>query len=495
MVHQKTGVDLSAMPDQVLDVGRWRRLLYGFERDDDKGLQATERKGLSRTPLAPAFLRERWAKYFAPRTPKLKEPAPGSDVVQQLHEIQDAMPEEKALYAHTSGDAEKAAMAASAVCKQVFSKMAPKKSNRNTRKLRRQVEGLKGMAEQHKDLGNDVPKSLQNRIKKAEEALEVALDEAAKMAKGLDDVSIRQAIREGCEQAQKELDELDDVRQGFSFGSQPGVPVRLNTEEAKKLSRRIQNQDKLKQIALLGRKLRAEAAEKQKQKSELLRTEVSSVETGQDVDRFLPREIVDMTSPIQELRLTWGIRFAESKCLQYKLQGKEAKQKGPILFCADESGSQSGQPEIETKATALAFLEIARRQKRGWGYIHFDATVTRVDSFPLDGQVDQETLIACMEWFTSGGTNFSVALDKAVQMIESEGFEDADVLMITDGICSTDPGWDERFRSAKKRLKFNVYTVLTGHWATRPTVEKWSDKVFLFNELLSDEFKDKMYAI
>lgn len=44
--------------------------------------------------------------------------------------------------------------------------------------------------------------------------------------------------------------------------------------------------------------------------------------------------------------------------------------------------------------------------------------------------------MAAAETFLGGGTNFQMPLDEALRLMEENGFENADVVFITDGECA-----------------------------------------------------------
>ena len=56
----------------------------------------------------------------------------------------------------------------------------------------------------------------------------------------------------------------------------------------------------------------------------------------------------------------------------------------------------------------------------------------------------------------NGYTDFEAPLTQAVTLIENEGFENADIMFITDGYCSISDEFIESFREKSKQLKFKV---------------------------------------
>jgi hypothetical protein len=55
-----------------------------------------------------------------------------------------------------------------------------------------------------------------------------------------------------------------------------------------------------------------------------------------------------------------------------KLKGVENLGKGPIIVCQDKSGSMDGQRDEWATAVAIAMSELATKQNRAFGVIHFE---------------------------------------------------------------------------------------------------------------------------
>jgi uncharacterized protein with von Willebrand factor type A (vWA) domain len=94
-----------------------------------------------------------------------------------------------------------------------------------------------------------------------------------------------------------------------------------------------------------------------------------------------------------------------------------------------------GQREVWSKACALAMMEVARIQKRGFAVVFFDTQVAA--EFRFDpSKYEADELLKCLEFFSSGGTQIASALHRAVELVTDNEWrpgKDADVVLITDG--------------------------------------------------------------
>jgi uncharacterized protein with von Willebrand factor type A (vWA) domain len=120
----------------------------------------------------------------------------------------------------------------------------------------------------------------------------------------------------------------------------------------------------------------------------------------------------------------------------------------------------AGAKEHWSKAVAIALLTIANQQKRTCRILHFCEIVCRVDDFP-GGSLDPQPLIECIECFYAGGTSWEAPLDSACSIVRSESqYKNADIILITDGLCDVSPRWLSDFKKSQKELEFSTYGVM-----------------------------------
>lgn len=101
---------------------------------------------------------------------------------------------------------------------------------------------------------------------------------------------------------------------------------------------------------------------------------------------------------------------------------------GDIICCLDESSSTEGEAAAWGKAVAMTLLEIAAESRRSFALIHFAGSSScQVDIF-RPGEYSLEDKLTASETFLGGGTNFERPIREAIRLMDTEGFEKADVV-------------------------------------------------------------------
>jgi len=232
----------------------------------------------------------------------------------------------------------------------------------------------------------------------------------------------------------------------------------------------MNSQKLFKLVRELGRMKRlmvASRRERIKQQS----SEVFSIETGDNLNRVIPSEMVKLPHPV--LKLDFLRRFGEKQLLQYALREREEKGKGPIVTCLDLSGSMSGEKEIWAKAVALATLALAVKEKRAYELITFSEEVKMTKEFERDHTPDIEDIVEIAEANYGGGTDFESPLRHAMNAIESKN--KADILFITDGEAGISQKFEDDFSEFKDKTGTKVVSVQIG--GGTHTLKKFCDKI------------------
>lgn len=304
---------------------------------------------------------------------------------------------------------------------------------------------------------------------------------------------LRNALRVGCAAAASAVDEQRDAMDGLvgvamGVGSAPGAAGAADGTHARTLARRLKDDLRLKQIALLAGRFRRIAARKHRERTRHGADDVSDVEQGGDLARLLPLELAKLMHTRTRLAILRDL--AERTALQYRLQGTEAKGKGPIVVCLDKSGSMSGPADIWATAVALALLEIAQREHRAFAVLCFDAHVRYEVLVPAGGELPAEALlVGC-----SGGTDIQLCLDRALTLIaENQGsIRKADVVLITDG--QSDGLYAERVRTRAKDLGTSILGFGIG--IPEQALLVWCDGAYAVQDLarLDDASAEALFA-
>jgi uncharacterized protein with von Willebrand factor type A (vWA) domain len=431
----------------------WQRHLYEDARLTES-VRAAEDKGAERFGAWPLVQRELFGRLYAPGGPKAEPGERGTPWAGRLHEQAEGLPEWRRLAERTRGDAFAAGIAAGSVGAALLGAM-PEDTNqgRDPSGLRAGAEGLAGMAE---DIGADAAARAQARLGRL---LARAEKEGEAVAVGLDGGAVRNALRAACEAAQQEISDAENALRGLGWDAGPGIAGQRGVGSADKaaLAARVAGSIKLRAIARRAGRLRRMAADAVRAKVRHAPDEVADVECGDAVPRLLPAELARYADP--DLEVAFLRDLTERRCLQYRLDGKEPKGRGPIVMVLDESGSMEGEPEVWAKAVFLALHEVALRQNRAVALVQFSSEASRALTF-RPGKPDPEALAAAVESFMGGGTDFGPALMEAVRVVEQEGgFRAADVVLVTDGIAGRPP---QAWRDAKARLGIRCWAVAVG---------------------------------
>lgn len=162
--------------------------------------------------------------------------------------------------------------------------------------------------------------------------------------------------------------------------------------------------------------------------------EIDRVETGNNLERVLP---IELSMP----ETLFFKRFATKELQQFSSPGKDKPHKvedhkrdhrltkGPIIVSIDTSASMNGHPKKIAFSLLKQLLRIARKQKRPCYLISFSV---RAQSIDLSRPRNWKRVDSFLEHGFSGGTNGEQMLAEAIKVLNSESFEMADVLIISD---------------------------------------------------------------
>ena len=104
-------------------------------------------------------------------------------------------------------------------------------------------------------------------------------------------------------------------------------------------------------------------------------------------------------------------------------------------------------------------------------------------------QYTTDDVLKFAESFLCGGTDFEAPLTKAVELIEHEDFQNADVVFITDGYCAAiSDEFASDFCDKSHQLKFTVTGILidTDAPGWDFSLESFCKKIYRLSELTED---------
>jgi len=462
---------------------------YNALRDQSGRLQGCETKGQHVAGWG-STVQDLWADLFK-MAPQHLDPVPaGLELNETLLRQAESLPQWAELRAKTKLDEFNAAIAAASVSDKLAESLPQEVQDwQNTRqKGLRELDKYRQSAEVAEEAGQ---KGRAAKFRKLAAKAEALAEEGKRaLAESLKDneQAIRIALREAAEAAGQEVDEQAAMVEGW--GSEPGSLQTVSAAERLAVADKLRDNRKLRAIAEIAGRLKAIAAMKQATKANHGRDEIVDIEIGKDIPRCLPTELVKLADDDQQ----WDFfrRWHEGSLLMYRTEATEKVGRGPIVLCLDESGSMSGEREIWSKGFALALMFIAQKQRRDFALIHFGSRgQTTTHEFLASQHADPTD--ACMTFLGSGGTDFESPLTEAAHVIADSTFKKADVVFITDGGARVAPEWLTAFLKMKTEKEFKVYSVLIASDEAE-TVKKFSDGVAEMSDVTNDAQATEIFA-
>jgi len=220
--------------------------------------------------------------------------------------------------------------------------------------------------------------------------------------------------------------------------------------------------------------------------------EIIGLRLGKSLEHTLPGELALLTSP--DTAILFDLKYLESRLLCFEMQGiaetlqeemyeedfsiSEDELLGPMIVCIDTSGSMQGQPEYLAKAMALFLASKAKKTNRLCYIINFS---TRIDCFEATGEGSLSTLIHFLMQSFHGGTDAVPALRHAIETMQLESYQRADLLMISDFIMHELPA-DVRDTIGMARINGNrFHSLVIGDCFLHTKLTTHFDKEWVFN--------------
>jgi len=251
---------------------------------------------------------------------------------------------------------------------------------------------------------------------------------------------------------------IEQMGHGFSYNEL----MQMGNVDFQLLAKELEsNVDIQKIIQKLGRNYISE--EKKETISKKLPNEIHSIHKSNELSRLLPIELSSIDD--EDLEYLFYAKYLENSLLTYKLEGekisfKNLKTKGPVVALLDTSGSMNGTPLLKAKALLLAVSKILDSENRELYIILFGAS-NQIKELHIKNTQESNKMMAFISQGFNGGTDFETPLQRSFEIIESHNnFENADILMVTDGICSISDSFKEKLTKQKEMLSFDIYTII-----------------------------------
>jgi uncharacterized protein with von Willebrand factor type A (vWA) domain len=224
--------------------------------------------------------------------------------------------------------------------------------------------------------------------------------------------------------------------------------------------------------------------------------ETRGVRRSGRVARMLASEAALLDHP--RLRLVWHARHAERSLLTYEDDDRLTEvvpqvvpvlretartvpaprlEMGPMLVCVDTSGSMQGGAEQVAKAVVLEAVRTAHAQRRPCHVFAFSGPGEVVDMALAVDPGGLERLTRFMGQGFGGGTDVGAPLERALAILDEQGWQLADLLVASDGEFGATPEVLAALQRARHERGLRVQGVLIGD---RETIgmRKLADDVF-----------------
>ena len=477
---------------QVFENTEWTDFLWeDHQRFKDSARKAIRRGVKSFAEKFKDFGDEAFYRFYSKNPAKKEEPTEGSEWAEKLHKCMEEVPDFQTLKDYCGGSDWKSGIATTAMIEELLKKVTPPENPFSDTEQDQEVVDYLEQLLQEEDLTDKQRGELTNNLKTAQQSLDKKTQQNADNSKLLDETQLRNAVRAAAGSAKSEISNIENAMIGLGCGTGPHDANSRGSMSARKLVDTIKANPKLQEILKMAGRLKRLAQQKQKAKPKLGTNEFSGVLSGDDISRMLPSEAMLLMDP--DMEFIFARKFQERALLEYELKEKPEEERGPIVMLLDCSGSMSyGSRDVWASAVALAFLGVAREQKRDFALLHFSDDVRKTTLFEGKKPVDQEklveTVLACG---SSGGTNFEKPLASGVKVIEHFGaFKKADVIMVSDGDASvSDEFLKTGYIPVKKALEVSCYTILLGSEGNKENTDRFSDQTVRLQDVLKDEHK------
>lgn len=279
----------------------------------------------------------------------------------------------------------------------------------------------------------------------------------------------------------------------------------------------LENDESLKELVdLIGRQeaekeiFEKELREKTEIKTEYhpkpaYRGQISGLRLSGEISSALPTELAMSKNPAT--KLYFSQKFAEKKLLSYayinrqksyrtetvteeiEVAKKETEQKGPVIICVDTSGSMHGTPERVAKTITFALAKKCLEEERKCFLISFSTNIEVQDLSDFKASNGLEALVSFLrKSFNGGGTDASPALEKSLELMQTNVWKNADVLAVTDGEMG---GFSNKLISnvnSQKEKKSKFYLLEVGY-SGNPEVIKVFDEHWQYDTNARDSMR------
>lgn len=297
------------------------------------------------------------------------------------------------------------------------------------------------------------------------------------------DVAVIAAASRASKDAADGVAELESVTQAMGMG--PGEPGSSDVNAIATTFKAARSNPALLRICVLAGKYKQLAQGLHKARSKNGFDEVTGLESGGDISRLVPSELMKLGIP--ELELDFLRRFVEKQTLCREFDSEERIGMGPIVIVIDSSGSMVGHRNESAKAIALTLAWIARRQGRWCGLVAFSGgTGHRVLSLPPE-RWNQVDLLDWLQSFLGGGSDQDVPVREMPAIFTEIGAPvgKTDLIYVTDAELRISDKKASAFKDWKASVQARLISLVLN---TEPgDLKSISDEVHIISSLDPNE--------
>jgi uncharacterized protein with von Willebrand factor type A (vWA) domain len=181
-----------------------------------------------------------------------------------------------------------------------------------------------------------------------------------------------------------------------------------------------------------------------------------------DISHLLPSEAVLLAD--EEFEPYFMFKWLENKLMTYNIAGQaDEPQKGPILCMLDSSHSMRGSKLRLAQIFVATFASFALLERRDFILLLFGAKGELIEQPLYHKRPDWQAFYSLAQMAYGGGTNFDAPLKRGIEIVSSQpAFQDADFVMVTDGIGTISPSVQQQLGSLGQRKQLRMHSLIIG---------------------------------
>jgi uncharacterized protein with von Willebrand factor type A (vWA) domain len=136
-----------------------------------------------------------------------------------------------------------------------------------------------------------------------------------------------------------------------------------------------------------------------------------------------------------------------------------------------------GLPETLSKSITINIIKQAKKQKRDIYLIMF-GSIDEVTELKIDYTKENSMkLLKFLQKKYYGGTDFVTPIKKSFELIENKKIENADILMISDGLAKVPNDFIKKINETKNKKDIKIYSLIIN---TEKIEDKFSNEVYYY---------------